>query len=202
MINRLKGQNSFQSTPSPQKVTRTSRRGLIDNQISIHSPRKQRDLVSLQNNLLLFYFNPLSAQAERHYDNKCQYNICIFQSTLRASRETFRNHDKGKAFVISIHSPRKQRDRYVRNRYAGMSISIHSPRKQRDLHSWWSCSIGFQFQSTLRASRETWYWFDGAGYSAISIHSPRKQRDKSGGSLFGECYLFQSTLRASRETSG
>ena len=129
-----------------------------DMSISIHSPRKQRDLT-----------NGVIPGIES-----------IFQSTLRASRETLYASKNSCPINISIHSPRKQRDVFDRYLVITDKISIHSPRKQRDPVIFVFLLILFYFnplsaqaerqrliftliservfQSTLRASRETLIW--------------------------------------------
>jgi len=77
-------------------------------------------------------FNPLSAQAERQQMPMKYVAELEFQSTLRASRETFRLVVDPTIYDISIHSPRKQRDGSYYSVCQSDVISIHSPRKQRD----------------------------------------------------------------------
>jgi len=148
----------------------------IEHMISIHSPRKQRDgypdsgheihlnfnPLSAQAERLSIRavlcersnFNPLSAQAERPFSPTQSPSAFLFQSTLRASRETFLRCRHRLAMHISIHSPRKQRDFPTCSFAFAITISIHSPRKQRDSRK---STVPTQFY--------------------ISIHSPRKQRD-------------------------
>jgi len=80
--------------------------------ISIHSPRKQRDVGCHLIGVDAMDFNPLSAQAERPNTEPDIIPLILFQSTLRASRETRLPEQAYTCIFISIHSPRKQRDGY------------------------------------------------------------------------------------------
>ena len=78
----------FQSTLRASKETGRQVCSDDDKQISIHSPRKQRDHVWRVKYDDLKNFNPLSAQAERRLSPAVRFGDRVFQSTLRASRET------------------------------------------------------------------------------------------------------------------
>jgi len=100
------------SIHSPRKQRDVYRRmnGVLEC-ISIHSPRKQRDPPDRGLTDNQKHFNPLSAQAERLSEREGVTIMNTFQSTLRASRETFaRSSIFDVSTTISIHSPRKQRD--------------------------------------------------------------------------------------------
>ena len=102
---------SFQSTLPAKGETGHAIGRVYSVLISIHSPRKGRDLgFSGRQSKILMYFNPLSPQRERRI-LIMSISVCIrFQSTLPAKGETKYRNDHKADFEISIHSPRKGRD--------------------------------------------------------------------------------------------
>ena len=148
--------------------------------ISIHSPRKGRDIGIL----------------------RAEDTLKRFQSTLPAKGETVSEKQFTGARPISIHSPRKgrdpdpcpyslaapnfnplspQRERRSRSHHGCLRrcISIHSPRKGRDVEE------VYQSHKSLN----------------ISIHSPRKGRDHSCADA-GTDYADFNPLSPQRERHG
>ena len=122
-------------------------------------------------------FNPLSAQAERRREWNNIPTSISFQSTLRASRETVLKQSLDAKDVISIHSPRKQRDQiFQRCRLVTIYFNPLSAQAERPTEQ---SSRGFPKNfNPLSAQAERLADQLGVRRSyGISIHSPRKQRD-------------------------
>ncbi len=167
--------------------------------ISIHSPRKGRDIESTRNCRDIIYFNPLSPQGERHNPILEYWNKIEFQSTLPARGETDRRFIYYIPLQISIHSPRKGRDSCITipkvqiNHFNPLSpqgerlnklfaigttedFNPLSPQGERRRNCE-AYDAFYGFQSTLPARGETKVLRTYKTESNISIHSPRKGRD-------------------------
>ena len=168
--------------------------------ISIHSPRMGRDLPRQTSLKLPLNFNPLSPHGERHTDSVPPAATKIFQSTLPAWGETRPHQRLRKPRTISIHSPRMGRDRMFNFNKWGHRISIHSPRMGRDRQVLFLVRLAAQFQSTLPAWGETYFFTKSAKRIAFQSTLPAWGETYNGSERYSDL-LFQSTLPAWGETT-
>ena len=145
--------------------------------ISIHSPRKGRDVQHDVAGLERGDFNPLSPQRERRPVSPSFSSSTVFQSTLPAKGETVTISIEQFEKLFQSTLPAKGETKAYAALYPLTLISIHSPRKGRDCKNFHLRLAVCSFQSTLPAKGET--EDDGSRNMtfSISIHSPRKGRD-------------------------
>ena len=101
--------------------------------------------------------------------------------------------------IISIHSPRMGRDRMFNFNKWGHRISIHSPRMGRDRQVLFLVRLAAQFQSTLPAWGETYFFTKSAKRIAFQSTLPAWGETYNGSERYSDL-LFQSTLPAWGET--
>ena len=215
----------FQSTPSAWRETRFTWNKIFAKKISIHSLRMEGDLRHDRSGICRAYFNPLPPHGGRH----CQFyrilDICIFQSTPSAWRETI------ESCCIAFHifpfqsTPSAWRETlplllywciglyfnplppHGGRRFAHFDnksnccISIHSLRMEGDDYTTLISMLTGGFQSTPSAWRETVRQRLFPLSKGISIHSLRMEGDPSINVLEPDFTSFQSTPSAWRETA-